>query len=78
MVGVLSTGAGPTVPTRADEDALPVREDTGCRASRAPRGPEIEVYDIYPWTDNDPGLTRTVTRAFGVPYTYWALTHPGA
>ncbi len=35
-----------------------------CAASRAPREPEIEVYDTYPLTDNDPAVTDRVTAAF--------------
>lgn len=40
VVGVLSSGAGPTVLMRADMDALPVREATG-----APYASEVEVPD---------------------------------
>ena len=35
-----------------------------CAASRSPREPDIEVYDTYPLTDNDPEVTATVTAAF--------------
>ena len=38
--------------------------DAECRASRVPSPPEIEVYDTYPLTDNDPEVTGRVTRAF--------------
>ncbi|HEX2858002.1 MAG TPA: amidohydrolase [Propionibacteriaceae bacterium] len=38
--------------------------DAECRASRAPEAPEIEVYDTYPLTANDPEVTARVTRAF--------------
>jgi len=35
-----------------------------CEASASPQPPEIEVYDFYPLTDNDPELTAKVTAAF--------------
>lgn len=35
-----------------------------CTASGSPRPPEIEVFDRYPLTDNDPGVTEKVTEAF--------------
>ncbi|HET9127971.1 MAG TPA: amidohydrolase [Propionibacteriaceae bacterium] len=45
-------------------DAISRIVDAECRASRAPRDPEIEVYDTYPLTANDPEVTARVTRAF--------------
>src|SRR5690625_41754 len=35
-----------------------------CVASDAPRPPDIEVFDRYPLTSNDPDATATVTAAF--------------
>lgn len=35
-----------------------------CEASRAPRPPEFEMYEHFPLTNNDPGLTQTVADAF--------------
>lgn len=35
-----------------------------CEASGAPRAPEIEVFERYPLTDNDPAVTERVTAAF--------------
>lgn len=35
-----------------------------CEASGSPKDPEIEVYDFYPLTDNDPEVTDKVTAAF--------------
>lgn len=35
-----------------------------CEASGAPKPPEIEVYNRYPLTDNDPEVTAKVTAAF--------------
>jgi hippurate hydrolase len=35
-----------------------------CAASGAPREPEFEVYDEYPLTSNDPGVTAKVAAAF--------------
>lgn len=35
-----------------------------CDAARAPQPPEIEIYDDYPLTDNDPDVTSRVTTAF--------------
>lgn len=35
-----------------------------CEASGSPKEPEIEVYEPYPLTDNDAGVTEKVTQAF--------------
>ena len=35
-----------------------------CEASRTPRPPEFEMYEHFPLTTNDPGLTRTIADAF--------------
>lgn len=35
-----------------------------CAASGSPQDPEIEIYDRYPLTDNDPEVTETVRSAF--------------
>lgn len=35
-----------------------------CVAAGSPQEPEIELYESYPLTDNDPGVTATVTAAF--------------
>lgn len=35
-----------------------------CAASSSPREPEIEVFDLYPLTDNDAAVTEKVTAAF--------------
>lgn len=35
-----------------------------CEASGAPKPPEIEVFDRFPLTVNDPGVTERVTAAF--------------
>ena len=35
-----------------------------CEASGAPKPPEIEVFDRYPLTDNDPAVNEKVTAAF--------------
>ncbi|GMA18731.1 amidohydrolase [Arsenicicoccus piscis] len=35
-----------------------------CEAAASPRPPEIELYDIYPLTDNDADVTARVTEAF--------------
>ena len=35
-----------------------------CDAARSPQPPEIELYDDYPLTTNDPDVTETVTTAF--------------
>jgi metal-dependent amidase/aminoacylase/carboxypeptidase family protein len=35
-----------------------------CEASGSPRPPEIQYYDQYPLTDNDPEVTEKITAAF--------------
>ncbi len=35
-----------------------------CAASGSPAEPELELFDRYPLTDNDPGVTERVTAAF--------------
>src|SRR5688500_19350628 len=35
-----------------------------CEASGSPRPPEFEYFDQYPLTENDPGVTEKITRAF--------------
>ncbi|GAA3117249.1 hippurate hydrolase [Kribbella aluminosa] len=35
-----------------------------CKASGSPRDPEFELFDRYPLTDNDAGITDRVTAAF--------------
>jgi amidohydrolase len=35
-----------------------------CAASRSPREPEVELFDRFPVTDNDPGATERVAAAF--------------
>ena len=35
-----------------------------CEAANCPRPPEIELYESYPLTDNDPEVNSTVTQAF--------------
>jgi amidohydrolase len=35
-----------------------------CAASRSPREPELELFDRYPLTDNDAGVTDRVAHAF--------------
>lgn len=35
-----------------------------CEAARSPREPEIELYDRYPLTDNDPGAAEVVRKGF--------------
>jgi hippurate hydrolase len=35
-----------------------------CQAAASPHSPEIEPYDSYPLTNNDPGVTEKVTAAF--------------
>lgn len=35
-----------------------------CEAAASPRPPEIELYDVYPLTDNDADVTVRVTEAF--------------
>jgi hippurate hydrolase len=37
-----------------------------CDASGSPRPPEFELFDRYPLTDNDTGVTERVSGAFGV------------
>ena len=36
-----------------------------CDASGSPRPPEFELFEHFPLTDNDAGITRTLTAAFG-------------
>ncbi|WP_285708244.1 amidohydrolase [Microtetraspora sp. NBRC 16547] len=36
-----------------------------CQASRCPKAPEIELFDRFPLTDNDPVTTGRVAAAFG-------------
>jgi metal-dependent amidase/aminoacylase/carboxypeptidase family protein len=35
-----------------------------CTASRSPRPPELELFDRFPITDNDPAVTERVAAAF--------------
>ena len=35
-----------------------------CAASNCPRDPDVELFEHAPLTDNDPGITETVTGAF--------------
>lgn len=47
-----------------------------CTASRSPREPELELYDRYPLTDNDAGVTARVAAAFGAHFGDRAVTLP--
>ena len=39
-----------------------------CQASRSPREPELEQFDRYPLTDNDPEVTGRVSAAFATSF----------
>jgi amidohydrolase len=47
-----------------------------CQASRSPREPELELYDRYPLTDNDPAVTERVASAFAAHFGDRAVTLP--
>lgn len=35
-----------------------------CQSANSPKPPQIELYESYPLTDNDAGVTEQVTKAF--------------
>jgi len=39
-----------------------------CAASNSPREPEFEMFDQFPVTDNDPGVTARVTETFAAQF----------
>lgn len=39
-----------------------------CQASRSPAGPEFELFDHFPLTRNDPGVTARVAAAFAAQF----------
>lgn len=46
-----------------------------CAAAGSPRPPDIELYESYPLTDNDPEVTATVTAAFRTHFGEHRVTH---
>jgi amidohydrolase len=47
-----------------------------CQASGCPKEPEFEMFDRFPLTSNDPGVTSTVTEAFRARFGERAGTLP--
>ncbi|NMR20271.1 amidohydrolase [Cellulomonas fimi] len=47
-----------------------------CQASGSPRDPELELFDRFPLTDNDPATTATVAAAFTASFAERAVSLP--
>jgi hippurate hydrolase len=47
-----------------------------CQASNSPKDPEFELYDQFPLTENDPGVTENVAAAFAEVFGDRASTLP--